>query len=242
MTYKIDELLLIENLTYLEDIPPMSKVIHHNGETVKQLLETIDYDLIDDEKYYASFMPGIDWKHMINAIKLNKRIMDAKIIDSHLDQAFGGGLGLSAIFVNEEMKEAVVAYRGTAAAEWTDDFLGANQIDSLQQINALEWYKAVYEKHNLKNYYVTVIGHSKGGNKAKYITILNNTVDRCVSFDGQGFSDKFMDYYKKEIVERQDFGQIFITDTDKILLQQIFAEREQSGIFFRVENGSVTKM
>ena len=204
MTYKIDELLLIENLTYLDDIPPMSKVIHHNGETVKQLLETIDYDLIDDEKYYASFMPGIDWKYMINAIKLNKRIMDAKIIDSHLDQAFGGGLGLSAIFVNEEMKEAVVAYRGTAAAEWTDDFLGANQIDSLQQINALEWYKAVYEKHNLKNYYVTVIGHSKGGNKAKYITILNNTVNRCVSFDGQGFSDKFMDYYKKEIVERQD--------------------------------------
>ena len=203
MTYKVDELLLIENLTYLDDIPPMSKVIHHNGETVKELLETIDFELIDDEKYYASFMPGIDWKHMINAIKLNKRIMDAKIIDSHLDQAFGGGLGLSAIFVNEEMKEAVVAYRGTAAAEWTDDFLGANQIDSLQQINALEWYKAVYEKHNLKDYYVTVIGHSKGGNKAKYITILNNTVDRCVSFDGQGFSDKFMDYYKKEIVERQ---------------------------------------
>ena len=45
-----------------------------------------------------------------------------------------------------------------------------------------------------------------------------------------------------EIVERQDFGQIFITDTDKILLQQIFVEREQSGIFFRVEQGSVTKM
>ncbi|MBR4498460.1 MAG: DNA replication and repair protein RecF [Bacteroidales bacterium] len=45
-----------------------------------------------------------------------------------------------------------------------------------------------------------------------------------------------------EIVERQDFGQIFITDTDKILLQQVFAEREHSGIFFRVEQGSVTKM
>ena len=204
MKFKVDELLLIENLTYLDDIPPLSKVIHHNGETVKELLDTIDFSLIDDEKYYASFMPGADWKNMFNAIRKNERILNSKIIDSHLDQAFGGGLGLSAIFVNEDINEAVVAYRGTAAAEWTDDFLGANQIDSLQQINALEWYKAVYEKHNLGKYYITVTGHSKGGNKAKYITILNNTIDRCVSFDGQGFSDKFMDYYKKEIVERQD--------------------------------------
>ena len=45
-----------------------------------------------------------------------------------------------------------------------------------------------------------------------------------------------------EIVERQDFGQIFITDTDKILLQEIFTDRAQSDIFFKVENGKVSRM
>ena len=71
----------------------------------------------------------------------------------------------------------------------------------------------------------------KNGNKP--ILLLDDLFDKLDS-----------DRAKKifEIVENQDFGQIFITDTDKILLQQIFAECEQSGIFFRVEHGSVTKM
>ena len=86
-------------------------------------------------------MIGSDWKNMFMAIRNNKALLKTKIVDAHLDQAFGGGLGLSVVYINEENNEAIVAYRGTASAEWTDDFLGANLIDSLQQINALEWYK-----------------------------------------------------------------------------------------------------
>ena len=221
--YRVDELLLFENLTYLDDIPPLSKVLGYVGKTVKDLIDEIDISLIDDEKDYASFMTGLNWKNMIEAIKRNDSIMEAKIIETHLDMAFGGGLGLSAIFLNERTNEAVVAYRGTAANEWTDDFLGANQIDSLQQINALEWYRAAYQKLHLEKYYITVTGHSKGGNKAKYITLLNNTINRCVSFDGQGFSDKFIDYYKKEIIERQKYIENHNIDFDfvNILMNDI---------------------
>ena len=46
-------------------------------------------------------------------------------------------------------------------------------------------------------------GHSKGGNKAKYITLLDDSVDRCVSFDGQGFSDEFMEKYEDQIAQNQ---------------------------------------
>ena len=225
MGFKVDELLFLENLTYLDDIPPLFNINHYNGKTVKEMLESFDLSKIDDEKDYSSFMIGSDWKNMINAILNNKALASTKIVDSHFDQAFGGGLGLSVVFINEGNKEAIIAYRGTAAAEWTDDFLGANQIDSLQQINALEWYKIVYEQYELKKYYITVIGHSKGGNKAKYVTILNNTVNRCVSFDGQGFSDKFIENYKKEILNRQslienhnidyDFVNILMNDIGK---------------------------
>ncbi|MCR5113033.1 MAG: DUF2974 domain-containing protein [Acholeplasmatales bacterium] len=203
MHFKVDEVLLIENLTYLEDIPPLTTPLAHTGHTVEQMLDSIDMELIDMDREYASFVNGAHWEKMFNAIRKNKDLLETKIIDAHLDTAFGGGLGLSMVLINEKKGEAVVAFRGTALNEWTDDFLGANQIDSLQQINALEWYRKVYREYDLDRYYITITGHSKGGNKAKYITILNDTIDRCVSFDGQGFSDKFMDYYKKEILANQ---------------------------------------
>ncbi len=221
--FRVDELLLLENLTYLEDIPPLLNISNFVGKTIKEMFDLMDLTQIDDEKDYSSFTTGYDWKNLIYAILKNKKLCETKIIDSHFDMAFGGGLGLSILFINEEEKESVVAYRGTAAMEWTDDFLGANQIDSLQQINALEWYKFIYQQFELKNYYITVIGHSKGGNKAKYIAILNNTVDRCVSFDGQGFSDKFINYYKKEILSRQNIIQNHNIDYDfvNILMNDI---------------------
>ncbi|MCR4899091.1 MAG: hypothetical protein K5892_07735, partial [Acholeplasmatales bacterium] len=136
MKFTIDELLLIENLTYFDDIPPISKITHHVGKNVSDYINEIDTNLIVDDKDYATYMPGIDFKNIIDAIKLNDSIMNLKILDANIDMAFGGGLGLSALLLNENDNEAVVAFRGTAKAEWIDDFLGANQVDSLQQINA----------------------------------------------------------------------------------------------------------
>ena len=57
-------------------------------------------------------------------------------------------------------------------------------------------------------YTITVTGHSKGGNKAKFVTLMNDnevhSIGRCVSFDGQGFSDEFVDRYHDRIKERED--------------------------------------
>ena len=203
MLFKIDEVLLLENLTYMANLFPLSSILNAKGKTIEKFLDEIDMEAIEDDFDYASYMPGIDWKNIIKAIRKNKKLLSTRVIETHLDSAYGGGGGVSCVFICDENNEAVVAFRGTATNEWIDDFLGANQIDSLQQINALEWYNMVYAKYKLNKYTVTITGHSKGGNKAKYITILNNTVDRCISFDGQGFSDKFMDHYKKEILERQ---------------------------------------
>ncbi len=208
--YRTDELLLLEHLTYMPDIPPIVSILKSGGMKVGEYLDLIDLDKLDKDKVYSTQMNGFDFKNVILAMKKNPAITEAKILEAHLDNAYGAGGGISIVVVNEYSQaeengkhEAVVAFRGTADNEWTDDFEGAAQIDSLQQINALEWYKRAYENHDLDKYYVTVIGHSKGGNKAKYITILNDTPDRCVSFDGQGFSDNFISHYKKRIAERQ---------------------------------------
>lgn len=223
MSYSIDELLLFENLTYLDDNPPFTTVLGFDNKTVKDYMDSIDLELVTKDKDYGSFMIGADWINMIEAIKRNPYMLEAKILESHLDMAYGGGYGLSVVFLNERTKEAIVAFRGTATNEWTDDFLGANLVDTLQQINCLEWYKLVYNKLHLEDYYITVIGHSKGGNKAKYITILNDTVDRCVAFDGQGFSDKFIEHYKNEIKEREKFIENHNIDYDfvNILMNDI---------------------
>ncbi|MBO4696905.1 MAG: DUF2974 domain-containing protein [Lachnospiraceae bacterium] len=201
--YKMDELLLLVLITYFPDVAPLYTVLGYEGKTVKEYLDGIQWDEIDDEAEYTSFMNGFDFKNIIMALRNNEKIADARIVETHRDEAYGGGGGISAIFICDEYKEAVVAFRGTADNEWIDDCVGANKIDTLQQINAMEWYKSAYEKLGLEDYTVTVTGHSKGGNKAKYIGILSDTPDRAVSFDGQGFSDEFIEHYRRRIQKRQ---------------------------------------
>lgn len=221
--YKIDELLLIENLTYFEQTYPFTGILNAKGLTVREYLNNIEMDKIDLELEYSTYMTGFDFKNLVLAMQRHNNILDLFIADTHMDTAYGGGGGVSAVFLNDKTMEAVVAFRGTALNEWTDDFVASNQIDSLQQINALEWYKQIYDKFHLEKYSVTVTGHSKGGNKAKYITILNDTVKRCVSFDGQGFSDVFISHYKDRILERQDLIENHNVDYDyvNILLNDI---------------------
>lgn len=223
MAFRIDELLLLENITYIADEAPLKSVLQAAGKTVREYLEMIDMDALEDTKDYTSFYNGFDWKNTLTAIKKNETIMNTKIVDSYIDQAYGGGKGLSAVFVNEEEKEAVVAFRGTASMEWADDMEGAAVTDTLQQINALEYFRSVVRRYDLTRYDITVTGHSKGGNKAKYITILDDTPTRCISFDGQGFSDKFMTHYRDRIIKRQDLIQNHNVDYDfvNIILNDI---------------------
>ena len=141
----------------MANLYPLSSIMNAKGKTIGKFLDEIDMEAIEDDFDYASYMPGIDWKNIIKAINKNQRLLNTKIVETHLDTAYGGGGGVSAVFIDEDGKEAVVAFRGTATNEWIDDFLGANQVDSLQQINALEWYKMVYDKYKLNNYYVTIV-------------------------------------------------------------------------------------
>ncbi len=233
--YSIEELLLIENLTYIPDIKPFVYIMDGKGMTVEKYLNQIDTDALIDDMDYTTYVNGKDWRNIINAIRLNPEILKAHIAETHLDEAYKGGGGVSAVFLNKHTKEAVVAFRGTALNEWKDDFIAANEVDSLQQVNALEWYKTIYERLELEKYDVTVIGHSKGGNKAKYITILNNTPKRCISFDGQGFSDKFFEHYKKKILDRQDLIENHNVDYDyvNILMNDIGAKTYYIGFDYK---------
>lgn len=207
-----EELLLLENLVYIEDgkvFKSVNKAID-KCETVGEWIDKIDIEQIDDNVTYTTYTTGADWKNIIEAVKKDETLMNMKIDTAYIDNGTNGGGGRSAVFVNSDTGEAVVAFRGTASHEWLDNFTGggststADGVSTPQQENALKWYQNWYENGGCENTSITMIGHSKGGNKAKYITVMDNTVDRCVSFDGQGFSDEFMNTMKDKIAINED--------------------------------------
>lgn len=88
-------------------------------------------------------------------------------------------------------KNAVVVFRGTGGTKeaWRDNVYGAYDSDTRLQEEASDFVRyecGVYDD-------ITVTGHSKGGNLSQYVTIKNpDKVESCVSFDGQGFNDEFI--------------------------------------------------
>ncbi|MBD5160379.1 MAG: DUF2974 domain-containing protein [Ruminococcus sp.] len=94
--------------------------------------------------------------------------------------------------------EHVVVFKGTEGGqEWKDNVEGLGKEDTPAQIDAYNFVDSIEGKDN-----ITVVGHSKGGNKAMYCTIRCDNIKKCVAMDGQGFSDEFMRKYDKQIVKK----------------------------------------
>ncbi|MBR5949283.1 MAG: DUF2974 domain-containing protein [Clostridia bacterium] len=96
-----------------------------------------------------------------------------------------------------------------------DTFLVSNDYAGPQQVEALNWFNMVCSKNGWdSNTNIIVSGHSKGGNKAQFITINSGLIDRCYSFDGQGFSkesiamfnEKFGQSYNERVRKIQSYS------------------------------------
>lgn len=198
-----EEVLLLNNLMYMNSKEPFKDMTAYQGKTLGDLVNAIDIEKFSDETDYTTFTNGSEWKNIIQSVRSDEKLCSTRIESCYED----GNGGVSVLFHNTTDNEAVVVYRGTGSpAEWKDNFQGGSATDrpdgvsTLQQERALEWYQS----QNLEGYdSITVSGHSKGGNKAKYITIMDDSVDRCLAFDGQGFSDEFIDKYEGKIAENQ---------------------------------------
>lgn len=248
------QVLLLNNLMYMSNDAPMQAINELEncwsvGDIVRQLNTNIDS--ISDEHEYGSYMTGADWKDIIHAIENDSTLMNVQLQMTHKDPEGGG---ISAVFVEPGSNEAIIVFRGTAAAEWKDNFIGGGPTDTADgvstpyQESALAWYECL----DLSGYdTITVSGHSKGGNKAKYITLMDDSVDRCLSFDGQGFSDEFMEEYAGAITMRQhkienhnvdnDYANLLLNDIGETYFyegQDIgnFLENHCPNTFFKFDN------
>lgn len=114
-------------------------------------------------------------------------------------------------FATEDRSRLYVVYRGTGDGEWPDNGLGMTAKSTPQQERALDYFERVMEREEAgPGQRVIVTGHSKGGNKAQFVTMSTKYEDRiaaCYSIDGQGFSESAIagwkdDYGKEEYEER----------------------------------------
>lgn len=110
---------------------------------------------------------------------------------SHL---MGYDSGTAACTFTEEGGSTYVVYRGTGDGEWPDNGLGMTEKSTIQQERALDYFEAVVEREQLTpEERLIITGHSKGGNKAQYVTMstkYEELLDACYNIDGQGFSEK----------------------------------------------------
>ena len=214
-----NQVLLLNNLMYLNPSEgPYTSITDCRGMTVEQYVDAqlASLDKAEETMKNTPFGKILDfglseqqqrYRSILQAVRNDPQLSSMKIAACKTESSDNGG-GSSAMFVNQDSKEAVVAYRGTALEEWKDNFLGGTATDRPDGVStkyqevALKTYQE-YRDQVGDGYTMTVTGHSKGGNKAKYITLLDDSVDRCLSYDGQGFSDEFMGKYKDQIIRNQ---------------------------------------
>ncbi len=205
---RVDELLLLVNVLYMQGQGEAPRIADYAGRPLGELPLTGGTEgLCMDEE---------ERKRLAAAIGGNLLLQSLRIIDVCHQPA--DGAGACVCFQNEASGERIVAFRGTTREEWRDNFLGAAATEAADgvstdwQLHARAWYRSLPPADG----YVTVTGHSKGGNKAKYLAILEDSVDRCVSFDGQGFSDEFFVWYRARIAMRQKIIENHNADYDYV--------------------------
>ena len=224
-----EQLLLLNNVLYM-DPKFMGDQFATSANADRGLSLGEYFDSFDTSRYSASgqdgsFIAGSDWNQMIGMIKSDPTLSNIRLADTYSD-ANGG---YAAVFVDPSTNDAIVTFRGTGGKEWQDNFQGGASASTAQQEAALGWFSGNIpgesgEFLDMSQYNdVTVTGHSKGGNKAKYITVHNDAVDHCVSFDGQGFSEQFITENSDAILRNRDKIENHNVDGDfvNILLNDI---------------------
>ena len=211
MTYiSTKQLLLLNNLMYIPyEYEPFIDLSLYKGcrlaDVCNQIVENDVWEEIPELVFGDDLIEGSDWMKIIQFIRSDSRLKDVIIVEyDQYSEAIGGA---RALFYDETSGEGIVVFKGTESHEWKDNFEGGYMSDTKQQIAALKWFKSL----DLNGYsYITVTGHSKGGNKAKYITVVEDdrryrkrrAIDRCIAFDSQGFSEAFCSKYVVNIAER----------------------------------------
>lgn len=137
-----------------------------------------------------------EWQESLSRIQQDDQLMDLHILAS-IDRPYNGLHSLC--FSDKSRERGILTFRGTVSlGGWIDNYRGGFVADTPQQASALAFKHRMDRTYHFKTY--DLAGHSKGGNCAQYITILEgNTIDRCLTFNAPGFSAEFVEKYNDGI-------------------------------------------
>lgn len=113
--------------------------------------------------------------------------------------------GMYACLIDTQDGNALVAYRGSESdtteqvvKDWAlADFGLINNPLTIQQSDAQDYLRTIYEKYGNQYENFSLTGHSLGGNLAEHAAItapdgMRGKIDRCVNLDGPGFSQEYL--------------------------------------------------
>ena len=180
-----EQLLLLDNLMYYSGstVPNM---------TVEQLANQLK-DGVSASELQGSITPkqakdiGV---YILQDDELCKLKVAGSINEAYINKEAKEEDVLRATCFVDENDEATVAIRGTGGSyeAWKDNVEGASTIETPIQRSMREFIQKDCKQYDN----ITVTGHSKGGCLAQHVTVhCGDKIDRCVSFDGQGFNDEY---------------------------------------------------
>lgn len=184
---------LFNSFTYWEysnDIPA--------GATLKQILERA----LNSSKKNEFFCQVLE-----DAIRRHPELAEAKLLSPSWQQQNRYSSETYACVFELPNGDKYVAYRGTGDTGWIDNGKSVTQKSTLMQKEAAQYFDQVAEEQGWTesdNIYVT--GHSKGGNKVQYVTLMAKhaeLIDECHSWDGEGFSDEAIQMFKENYSEEE---------------------------------------
>ena len=220
------QLVLLDNLIYLNKFQELTTNLEERTITVRKVVDDLlngneishywKDELNEDQSKDnpgQCWMNEDEWKAVLRAIQADPvlcSLVISDVVDADTDLTRKDTNFRAACFTLPETadnkEETIIVFRGTHGAyTWNDNGEAAMLVASNSQQEALDYVNRIGAKLNT-NGTITVTGHSKGGNLAQYVTICagNLTVDRCVSFDGQGFSNEFFEANEVAILANQD--------------------------------------
>ncbi len=219
-------------------------LIHKSVPAENESLQTIIYNLEQEYREMSYNWEKKDLRRL--SVLKNALVSNPPLSFSKIGNFTHSKSGLTACTFTKPDGAISVVFKGTGSGEWIDNGEGLSGIpeenvyttfshlgeivDSTavskdfatdQQAEALNWFNKVVAKERWNsNTQITVSGHSKGGNKAQFVTIHSNLVNDCYSFAGQGFSPEAIRFIKKQYGEdyerRRERIYSFSTDNDYV--------------------------
>jgi len=198
---------ILNNYVYLDDNTERFK-----GKTLGEILE-----IMSSESHRMDHRSKADFQQITAALEAHEEWKDVELVDmSAIEGAEGQNTPdnwkddmIEAATFKDKDNNYYVVYRGTGDGRWEDNGHGMTVADTPMQESSLEYFDKVFEEIIQKDTdrgKVIITGHSKGGNQAQYVTAVSDYrdgIDECHSFDGQGFSKKFLEKYKDNLTSEQ---------------------------------------